>query len=378
MEKVDITVIGAGVVGLAVASYIADKKKVILVVEKNKTFGQETSSRNSEVIHASIYYPKNSLKGKLCLEGNEMLYEICKKNNIPHRNSGKLIVAVTDEDVEKLPELLNRAKNNSAKGVKIIDADEIRNMEPNVLAKAALYCPSSGTIDSHSLMKFFEADAVNKDVNFAYRTEVTKIEKTNNGYILSVKDDEGRVFGFFTKMLINCSGLSAQQISRMAGIDTEMAGYKIHYRKGVYFRVMKQLEKYPKMLIYPPPPDSGAVGIHTTPDLAGGMRLGPDIGEIVLDIDYSVNDTLHELFYNSVKPFLPFIEYDDIQPDSAGILPQLQMPNSPMRDFIIRHEIDKGLENFINLVGIESPGLTASPAIGKMVAEMVKELGVRS
>jgi len=157
-----------------------------------------------------------------------------------------------------------------------------------------------------------------------------------------------------------------------------MAGYKIHYRKGVYFRVMKQLEKYPKMLIYPPPPDSGAVGIHTTPDLAGGMRLGPDIGEIVLDIDYSVNDTLHELFYNSVKPFLPFIEYDDIQPDSAGILPQLQMPNSPMRDFIIRHEIDKGLENFINLVGIESPGLTASPAIGKMVAEMVKELGVRS
>lgn len=373
MEKVNITIIGAGVVGLSIASHLAEAGFNAVLLERHDSFGNECSSRNSEVIHASIYYPQNSLKGQLCLRGNELMYEYCEKHKISHANIKKLIVAVTDEEAEKLPQLLERAKNNGAKGVRIIDKAEIEKIEPNVTAKAAIYCPTSGIVDSHKLMQFFEANAVNHGADILYKSEVTAIEHMTDTYKIEVKDFENNFYDFGTEILINCAGLGSGKISEMLGIDIDKFRYRIGYSKGIYFRVTKQLEKYPKMLIYPVPNKDGSVGIHTTPDLYGGMRLGPH--DFWVDkIDYSVDATYKDFFFESVKGYLPFIKMEDFQPDTSGIHPKIQRPGEPMQDFVIRHEVDKKLPNFINLVGIESPGLTSSPAIGQLVTKMVKEL----
>ncbi|MBI5325741.1 MAG: NAD(P)/FAD-dependent oxidoreductase [Ignavibacteriae bacterium] len=370
MEKVDITIIGAGVVGLAIAAYVSDKSRNVLVVEKHKSFGQETSSRNSEVIHASIYYPKNSLKGKLCLEGNEMLCELCHKYNIPHKNTGKLIVACNDEEVAKLPILLNTAMNNGAKGVHIISQDEVKKMEPNVEARAAIYCPTSGIVDSHSLMRHYEAMAIENGANAIYGIEVVSIDKASGGYIVGYKDRSEVRGKFQSRILINCAGLESGKISEMAGINQDEAGYRIQRCKGIYFRVRHGIEKFPKMLIYPVPPVHGHVGVHTTPDLGGGMRLGPHF-YWTDEMDLNVDESYREYFYESAVRFLPFLKIEDLQPDIAGFYPTRQKPGEGLIDFIIKHESERGLDNFINLVGIESPGLTASPAIGKYVKELI-------
>ncbi|MCL5992077.1 MAG: NAD(P)/FAD-dependent oxidoreductase [Bacteroidetes bacterium] len=373
MEKVDITIIGAGVVGLAIAANVSNKSRNVFVVERHESFGQETSSRNSEVIHASIYYPRNSLKGKLCLEGNELLYDICKKYKIPHRNTGKLIVACSEEEESQLPELLNTAMNNGAKGVRIITKEEVQKLEPNVEARAAILCPSSGIVDSHNLMRHYEAVAIENGANIVYGIEVLSIDKVPDGYLLGYKDRRGDKGKFHTRILINCAGLESGKISELAGINQDDAGYRIQLCKGIYFRVTHGLEKFPKMLIYPVPPVHGHVGIHTTPDLGGGMRLGPHF--FWTDrIDYSVDLSFREYFYESANRFLPFLSIEDIQPDIAGYYPTRQKPGEGLIDYIIKHESDRGLDNFINLVGIESPGLTASPAIGKYVKELIDNL----
>ncbi len=372
MEKVNIAIIGAGVVGLAVAAYVSRKKQNVLVIERHESFGQETSSRNSEVIHASIYYPKNYLKGKLCLRGNEMMYDICKRNKIPHNNTGKLIVAVNKDEEAVLPDLLELAKNNGVRGVRIVSQEEIKKLEPNVHAVAAVYCPSSGVVDSHSLMEFFETSAKESGVDFAYDVEVNSIKKSSDGYTLGVRDTDGMGYEFSTRVLINCAGFESGNLAQLAGIDIDKAGYRINYHKGIYFRVTHGFKKFPRVLIYPVPPESGSVGIHTCPDLAGGMRLGPHFFWSDT-IDYKVDDTYIDLFYKTAKQYLPFLKIEDIQPDMAGIMSAVQKPGESMKDFVIKHEIDKGLPGFINLVGIESPGLTSAPAIGEMVAGMVKE-----
>ena len=373
MEKVEITIIGAGAVGLSVASRVARKGRNVLVIERHASFGQETSSRNSEVIHASIYYPQDSLKGRFCLEGNALMYELCEKHNIPHRRTGKLIVAVNEEEEEKLPQLLETARNNGAGGVRIVSAGEARHYEPNVSARAAILCPTSGIVDSHNLMKYYERTALSNGAGIAYNAGVKAIEKTGGGYVVRVTDADNRDFQFQTRILINCAGLESGTVSAMLGIDIDTAGYRINYCKGMYFRVSGSISRFPQMLIYPVPPEPGSVGIHTTPDLEGGMRLGPY--DVWVDtIDYSVDETLRELFFKSTASFLPFLTMEQINPDTAGIHPKVQKQGEPMRDFIIRHEAERGLENFINLVGIESPGLTSSPAIGRYVAGLVGEL----
>lgn len=373
MEKAGITIIGAGVIGLSVASCVARKGRNVLLLERHASFGQETSSRNSEVIHASIYYPQDSLKGKFCQEGNALMSELCEKHTIPHRRTGKLIVAVNEEEEGKLPKLLETAENNGARGVRIVSAEEIRKYETNVSARAAILCPTSGIVDSHNLMKYYERTALSNNASIAYNTAVKSIDKTGSGYIVRVTDTEGRNFEFQTRILINCAGLESGTVSAMLGIDIDTAEYRINYCKGMYFRVSGSISRFPGMLIYPVPPAPGFVGIHTTPDLDGGMRLGP-YDEWVKTSEYTVDETLRELFFKATVSFLPFLKMEQINPDTAGIHPKVQKQGEPMKDFIIRHEADKGLENFINLVGIESPGLTSSPAIGRYVAGLVEEL----
>jgi len=373
MEKTKITIIGAGVVGLAIAARLSEKYENILVVEKHESFGKETSSRNSEVIHAGIYYPANSLKGNLCLRGNEMMYDLCRKNSIPYMNCGKLIVATDDKDIDLLPTLLDKAKANGAKGVRIVNKEKISEIEPMVTAKAAIYCPTSGVVDSHSLMKYFEATAINNGASFAYNNEVVEIEKSSDSYIIHTKDSTGFHSSFQAEILINSAGLHSDKICEMLGIDTIEVGYKINYHKGIYYRVNHKAELFPKALIYPLPPEEGSVGIHTCPDIAGGMRLGPHF-IWTENLDYSVNDEYFELFYKESSKYLSFLERSDISVDSSGFMAAVQAPGEPMRDFIIKHEVESGLHGFINLVGIESPGLTASPAIAEYVEGMMKSL----
>jgi L-2-hydroxyglutarate oxidase LhgO len=222
-------------------------------------------------------------------------------------------------------------------------------------------------------MKYYERTAIENGAGFAYNTEVKAIKKNGTGYRVRVTDTESRGFEFQTRILINCAGLESGTISALLGIDIEAAGYRINYCKGMYFRVSGSISRFPQMLIYPVPPEPGSVGIHTTPNLEGGMRLGP-YDTWVDKIEYTVDESLRDMFHRTAVSFLPFLTSEQLHPDTAGIHPKVQKQGEPMKDFIIRHEADRGLNNFINLVGIESPGLTSSPAIGRYVAGLVEEL----
>ena len=372
--KSDITIIGAGVVGLAIAAQLAHHDRVVYVLEKNERFGQETSSRHSGVIHSGIYYPYGSLKAKLCVEGNHLLYELCQEHGIGHARLGKLIVAASDEETGQLQELKEKGRRNGAVGLKIISRRELKKLEPNVKGVAALLSPSTSIIDSHALMEHFVARARDGGAEIAYRKKVVGIEKVSNGYKITVEENDKGKFSFTTRILINCAGLYCDKIAELAGIDIDKAGYRLHYCKGEYFTVGGGKSKLVKRLIYPVPEvkDTG-LGVHVTLDLEGRMRLGPNT-QYVDSIDYSVDSSHKKSFYDSAKRMLPFIEYEDLEPEMAGIRPKLQGPGEDVKDFVIRDERDKGLPGFINLIGIESPGLTSSPAIARHVASIVKDI----
>lgn len=368
MEKINITIVGAGVIGLSIARELSKEYKDIFIIEKNATFGQETSSRNSEVIHAGIYYPKDSLKTKTCIEGRELLYEFCSKNNIPHKKIGKLIVTINDDETKDLEELFKQGLENGVRDLKLLSQDEIKNLEPNIKAKAAIYSPSTGILDSHSLMKRLVLQSENQSAQIAYNTELIGIGKVKEGFEITVEDKNEGSFKFFTRILINCAGLNSDNLAYLAGLEREE--YKLKYCKGDYFRVHNKA-KFINRLVYPVPKKSmRGLGIHATLDLAGGLRLGPD-DEYVEKIDYNIDGTKKRKFYESARQFLPFLQAEDLSPDIAGIRPKLQGPEDGFRDFVIKDEIDNGLPGFINLIGIESPGLTSALSIAKMVRQMV-------
>lgn len=371
MNDVNILIIGAGVVGLAIASELSKTYSGVAVVERHGKYGQETSSRSSEVIHAGIYYEPGSLKSRFCLRGNELLYKICEANSIPYNNSGKLLIAKEEKSFHKLDRFYQRAIANKAKNCRLVDEDEIRQIEPNVKAQKAIVFPTSGYLDSERLMSFFENDSINRGTIYLYHHEAVSIKKQPAGYAVKVRTARNDAYEMTTSVLINSAGLHSDKVSEMVGIDADAHGYRIHYHKGIYFRAVRQLEKYPKLLIYPLPPDAGNVGIHTTPDMHGGMRLGPHFFWSD-SIDYTVDDSLHNFFFEDVRSYLPFIEYDDLQPDMSGIMSSVQKPGDKvLRDFVISDESIKGFPGLINLIGIDSPGLTASPAIAEYVAELI-------
>jgi len=372
LERVDVVIVGAGIIGLSIAAEISKFKKHVYVIEKHDSFGRETSSRNSEVIHAALYYPPDSLKAKTCLEGNRLTYEICAKNNIPHKKLGKLIVATDANETQKLQKLFDNAAASGAKGIEIISKSKIACLEPNIKADSAIYSENTGIVDSHSLMKFFAFKAQQNGAAIAYNTEVKKITKETGGYRVSITDAGNEEFEFLTEILINCAGLNSDTIAFMAGIDTKKQGYNLKYCKGQYFAVSAKKAKLIHRLVYPVPAESASgLGVHATPNMAGAVRLGPDDEYIKREnIDYSVSEKSKAEFYNSAVKFLPFLELDDLTPDTSGIRPKLQGPGEPFRDFVIKEEGALGLKGFINLIGIESPGLTAAASIAKIVSSL--------
>jgi len=374
MEKTDITIIGAGIVGLAVAEKVTKKNRSVYILEKNPSFGMETSSRNSEVIHSGIYYPEGSLRHHLCLRGNIMLYNICSANGINFVQTGKYIAALQNE-LDDLHELFLNARKNEVPGVEILSGAAVRLEEPDIKCKEAVFSPTAGIVDSHALMEYFLNRAKTAGADAVFETEVTGIEKLSDGYEVEVRESSGENFKFKSQIIINCAGLNSDTLAAMAGIDVTAEGLVLNYCKGSYFRISNPGRLNVSHLIYPVvKKDSVSLGVHVTPDLGGGIRLGPDAEYIKRCSDYTVDESKKGEFFKSVSRFLRGIEEDELYPDTSGIRPKLQGPGEGYRDFVIRQEKDRGLPGFINLAGIDSPGLTASPAIAEMVADMADDI----
>ena len=375
MGDFDIVIIGAGVVGLAVASELAQStvNKNTLVLEKARSFGQETSSRNSEVIHGGMYYPANTLKARLCVEGKRLLYEICEKQNIPCKKIGKLIVATENEELTALDEIRAQGELNGVEGLRLVSGPELKKMEPNLFGIAALFSEETGIVDSHRLMEYFLQSVQGKDVMAVYNSQVSDIAKMDYGYKITVKNND-EILEIKSSVVINCAGLDSDTIAKLAGIDLQKNKYELHYCKGQYFRVGAGRVKLLQRLAYPvPKPKSGGLGVHATLDLGGGLRLGPDDKYLNNRVkDYSVDEGKKSDFYLSAVKFMPFINEQDLSADTAGIRPKLQEEEGEFRDFVIKEESDKGFPGFINLIGIESPGLTASPAIARYVKGLLR------
>lgn len=359
MEKTEIIIIGAGVVGLAIAYELSKTRQDIIVLEKNESYGMEISSRNSEVIHAGLYYPNGSLKHRLCIEGNPLIYELCVENGIRHKKCGKIVVAADKEEADKLEKIYANSQNNGVPDMKLIDQNKVKELEPNVKAVAGLYSGSTGIMDAHGLMRFYYDASRRKGVMYGFQNEVIAISRGQDGY--TAKTSNGEELG--SSVVINASGLNSDKISAMAGFNK----YKLYLCKGDYFSVSGGKGMINR-LVYPPPEDKGrGLGVHATLDLEGEVRFGPDT-EYIDKISYDIDPNKLDKFYKAAIRYFPWVKREKLRPDTSGIRPKLQGPDDGVKDFVIREEAP----GFINLIGIESPGLTASLAIAKYVQDLLK------
>ena len=302
----DITIIGAGVVGLAIAEKVSEEHKNVFLIEKHMSFGQETSSRNSEVIHAGIYYTKDSLKARLCIEGKWLLYNYCKKFDVPYNNCGKLIVATSVEEIAIIEGIMQTAIKNGVNDLVEFGREQIAELEPNIFALKALFSPSTGIVDSHSLMKQYETNAINNGCQIVYGSEVTGINQIKNGYKITLLDSDKKNYSFTTRIVINSAGLTSDKVSEMVGINDE--NLKILFCKGEYFRINPPKNRLIKRLVYPVPhPNMEGIGIHVTIDMGGGVKLGPDVKYLESNIyDYKLTASKQEAFYKSAKKIPSF------------------------------------------------------------------------
>jgi L-2-hydroxyglutarate oxidase LhgO len=367
----DVVVIGAGVVGLACARELASRGREVLLIERHERFGVETSSRNSEVIHAGIYYAPGSLKARLCARGNRSLYAWCASHGVPHARLGKLIVATTADEEPKLEQILRQALANDVTSLRPLTAAEVRAMEPHVRATRGLWSPDTGIVDSHQLMATLLADAEAHGATVVLRHEVVGAEPMPDGYRLRARGD-AEATTLEARSVVNAAGLEADRVAALPGLDVEACGYRQHYARGHYFRVHPRRQTLASHLVYPAP-STTHLGIHVTLDLAGGIRLGPDLEYLQGRAqDYDVPERLRAVFLAAASRYLEGLELEDLAPDLAGIRPKLQAPGEPPRDFVIREESARGLRGWVNLVGIESPGLTCCLEIGAMVADALE------
>lgn len=370
MPDFEYTIIGAGVVGLAVASELSLRSRHVLVVERNERHGMETSSRNSEVIHAGIYYQPGSLKAVLCTEGRDLLYRLCGAKGISHNRCGKLITAVAEGELPRLEGLIRTGRENGV-NLQMLSADDARALEPNIRTVGAIHSPDTGVVSVHELMDYFLHAARERGVTMLFRSEVVGIRKTEGGFAVGIREQQGRS-EFTSEKVINAAGLYADAIAGSAGIDIDAAGYRLSWAKGSYVAVAPSKAGLVSRLVYPVPQNEG-LGIHAVKDWGGRLKFGPDVEYLDEKVaDYRVDDSKVRSFAAAIRRILPSITEEDLAPDMAGIRPKLQKRGEPPRDFVIRHEVDRGVEGLVNLIGIDSPGLTASPAIARLVARLLQ------
>jgi L-2-hydroxyglutarate oxidase LhgO len=370
MPDASVTVIGGGVVGLAVAARLAPRHPDLVLLERHEKHGQEASSRNSEVIHAGMYYPPGSLKARLCVEGNRMLYDICGRHGIPHRRLSKLIVAGGPGELPALEGLLERGGKNGVE-LRMISAAECQALEPNVRSAGALLSPNTGIVSAHGLMDFFLRQAREAGALFQPRSEVVGIERRTGDYRLAVRTGK-EVDSFTTERVVNAAGLGADALAALAGIDVAAAGCRLHPCKGSYFSVRAAKAGLVSRLIYPVP-GHVSLGTHAVLGLDGRLRFGPDAEYLPpRRFDYAVDESRRAAFGEAVRRLVPAIEDSDLEPDIAGIRAKLQGPGEGFRDFVIAEESGRGLPGLVDLIGIDSPGLTSAPAIAEEVSRLIE------
>ena len=375
MDRVDCVVIGAGVIGLAVAREMALQGRETILLERESAFGTISSARNSEVIHAGIYYPKDSLKAKLCVEGNRMLYEYCRTHHVATQPYGKLIVASDDSQLDDLQAILYKAQQNNVPEIKMITGEQAKTMEPELQCSAAVLSASTGIVDSHGFMLSLLGGFEDAGGMIAYQSPLISARpigsNAQDGFELEIGGADGMKIQ--TKLLINCAGMSAPAIAKkIEGLAQEQIP-KAYFAKGNYFSLSG---KSPfKHLIYPIP-EPGGLGVHLTLDMGGQAKFGPDVEWLEIDeenqIDYTVNSKRGDGFYAAVRKYWPGLKDNALQPDYSGVRAKIVPPNTPAGDFCFNTPKDHGLEGLFNLYGFESPGLTSSLAIAKYLEGQIK------
>ena len=367
-DRVECVVVGAGVVGLAVARSLALAGREVVVLEACDAIGTATSSRNSEVIHAGIYYAEGSLKARLCVQGKHQLYQYCAERGIPHRRRGKLIVATNPAQVAQLQGIIDKAAANGVDDLRLLTRGQARAIEPALECTAAVLSPSTGIIDSHALMLALQGDLENAGgliaLHSALRSALARVQCADGGFWLVTEDGTP----LFARMLVNSAGLHAPAVAaRIDGLDPAFVP-RARYCKGNYFTLSGRSPF--THLIYPVPEAAG-LGVHLTIDLGGQAKFGPDVQWVDSPDDLVVDPARGDAFYAEVRKYWPALADHALLPGYAGIRPKIGKPHGPAKDFMIQGPAEHGVRGLVNLFGIESPGLTSALAIGDHVARLL-------
>ena len=365
MERANVIIVGGGVVGCALAAEVAQRYDDVFVLEKLPRVGQAASSRNSGVIHSGLYYPPGSLKARHCLEGNRLTYEFCAARGVPHRRSGKFIVATTPEEEPVLETLLTRGRQNGVEGLRIISADELRRHEPHVAGRSALLAPSTGLLESEQLVKAYAAAAQARGAYIATSAQLEAAEPQGN----AVRAIAANVGTLETRVLVNAAGLYADEVAALFGNHR----YRIYPCRGEYWEVAPPKSAWVNGLVYPVPDATGrSLGVHLTKTLWDSLLLGPNARYIDDKENYEHNLEPREAFCARARKLLPELQPEDLRPAFSGIRPKLTSADHPgTEDFVVTR--DPQFPHVIHLVGIESPGLTAAPSLARHVAALVAE-----
>jgi L-2-hydroxyglutarate oxidase LhgO len=374
MADVEVAIIGGGVVGLAIAAELAGKRQVALI-ERHSGYGLETSSHNSGVLHAGIYYPTGSLKHTLCIEGNRLLYEWAAAHSVPFKRTGKLIIAIDDAELAALENVAEQAAANGVPEIRRVhSSDELRQLEPLVHCVAAIWSGSTGVIDQLALMASFAAGAQERGAWMALKHEVTGVERSGAEFVVRLTDPDGEPATISAEVLINSAGLAAPAVAEMLGYPLDgndgVPRLRQTVNKGRYYDVVTpEKARAVHHMVYPVPDHGrGGLGVHVTVDLDGGVHLGPDTEWLNegAPLDYRSADDRRADFFAAASRYLPFLDPEDIAPGQVGYRPKLQEPGGPIADFLIWRD-----GGYLHLGGIESPGLTAAPAIARHVAALL-------
>ena len=366
-DQVDAVVIGAGVVGLACAHELSQRLDTVVVIDREVGPGREISSRNSGVVHAGIYYPQDSLKTKLCIEGRHRLYAWCEAHDVPHAHTGKLIVATNAEDEARLRKIAQHAHDVGAGELRLMSGEEARVDEPELRCALALHSPKSGVVDVHELIASLVREIHEADGATVYQTALKEVERVADSWVIRTTDTMEREAELETGRIVNAAGLSAIDVARTTGLPDSEIPWQLYLCKGSYFALGSGAPKTRNSLIYPLP-EGGGLGVHITADISGARRAGPD-AEFIDTIDYTVDESRAERFAAAVARYLPAIRPEHLTPDYSGIRPKLVGPEGGFADFVLAQTTSQ--PGVVHLIGIESPGLTAALAIGARVSKII-------